>query len=91
MPGGDGNGVYDDLIDDGIVESLLILGLAAVLVVLIVYRQHRQLAHRRVEDAARAQQGAVPNGAVPAEGDRGLFPPFGDPEFRDWAAGGVGH
>lgn len=90
MPGGDGNGVYDDLIDDSMVESLLIIGLIALLVFLVWYRQQRQVAHRRVVDAARAQQGEAPMGAGQAE-DRGMFPQPGDPAFNDWAAGGIGH
>lgn len=92
MPGGDGNGIYDDLIDDSMLETLMILGLAATLVFLIYYRQQRQLAHRRGEreDAARAQ------GELPAVGGDeaqpgGLFPQPGDPAFNDWAAGGIGH
>jgi SEL1 protein len=47
MPGGDVDGLYEDAIDDGILESLIIIGLAAALVVLIYYRQQHQLAHRR--------------------------------------------
>ncbi|PQE03262.1 ubiquitin- ligase sel1 ubx2 protein [Rutstroemia sp. NJR-2017a BBW] len=31
MPGGDADGLYDDLIEDGIIESLIIIGLAAAL------------------------------------------------------------
>lgn len=87
MPGGDADGLYDDILDDGLVESLIIIGLAAALVFLIVYRQQRQEAHRRGEQPANAQQqpanGEVQNG--------GLFPQPGDANFNDWAAGGVGH
>jgi SEL1 protein len=93
MPGGDSDGFYDDIIDDGIIESLVIIGLAAALVFLIYYRQQHQLAHRRGEVAAR-----VPAGDQPADGqhpqplnDRGVFPQPGDPELNDWVAGGVGH
>jgi hypothetical protein len=50
MPGGDD---YYDEIDDGIVESLIIVGLAAALVFLVYYRQQRQVNHRR----AMEQQG----------------------------------
>ncbi|KAH8649419.1 hypothetical protein BGZ60DRAFT_389799 [Tricladium varicosporioides] len=94
MPGGDSDGFYDDIIDDGILESLIIIGLAAALVFLIYYRQQHQLAHRRDQAVAPAQ------GAQPAaqgqeqqnrQEDRGLFPQPGDPEFVQWAAGGVGH
>ncbi|CAD6445418.1 27f8a0ef-c465-4a98-83bd-248810f2d51e [Sclerotinia trifoliorum] len=90
MPGGDADGLYDDILDDGLVESLIIIGLAAALVFLIVYRQQRQEAHRMGEGAAaNAQQNAQPlNGEVP---NRGLFPRPGDANFDDWVAGGVGH
>ena len=93
MPGGDADGMYDDILDDGIVESLVIIGLAAALVFLIYYRQQRQLAHRQNE-AARAQpegQEAVAGEQPQAPGERGLFPQPGDPAFGQWVAGGVGH
>merc|ERR1711977_796572 len=61
MPGGDADGMYDDIIDDGIVESILIIVLAAALVFLTYYRQQRQQAHRR------------DNGLFPQPGD----PDFG--------------
>ena len=89
MPGGDADGLYDDLIEDGIIESLIIIGLAAALVFLIVYRQQRQEAHRRGAGAgADAQRQAV---GGQAQQDRGVFPQPGDPNFNDWMAGGVGH
>jgi SEL1 protein len=96
MPGGDADadGLYDDPLDDGILESLIIIGLAAALVFLIYYRQQHQLAHRRGEEAARArQQGeqAAPEAQQPQPEDRGLFPQPGDPEFQQWVAGGIGH
>lgn len=90
MPGGDADGLYEDVLEDGIFESLLIICLAAALVFLIVYRQQRQEAHRRGEGAAANVQ---PN-AQPANEEapnRGLFPQPGDPNLNDWAAGGVGH
>ena len=95
MPGGDVDGLYDDIIDDGILESIIILGLAAALVFLIYWRQQHQLRHRRGEEAARGQQGnqAVQDEQrqqVPQE-NRGAFPQPGDPEFGAWVAGGVGH
>lgn len=95
MPGGDVDGLYEDIIDDGILESIIILGLAAVLVVLIYYRQQHQLAHRRGEEAARGQQvdQAAQDGQrqQPPHEDRGVFPQPGDLEFGQWVAGGVGH
>jgi SEL1 protein len=57
MPGGDG-GIAGDLgEDDGILESLVIVGLAAALVFLLMYRQQRQAqARRQEEENARRQQ-----------------------------------
>lgn len=83
--------MYDELIDDGIIESLIILTLAGALVFLIYYRQQRQLAHGRNEaDGAGEQENAqVAQRQQPQ--DRGLFPQPGDPDFRQWVAGGVGH
>ncbi|KAF4632481.1 hypothetical protein G7Y89_g5643 [Cudoniella acicularis] len=83
IPGGDSDGFYEDIIDDGILESLIIIGLAAALVFLVYYRQQHQLRHRRGEEAARAQ------GDLPApqgqeqqrQEERGVFPQPGDPEF----------
>ena len=93
MPGGDADGFYDDIIDDGILESFIIIGLAAALVFLIYYRQQHQQAHRRGEEAARVQQGEqpAPEGQQQPQEDRGLFPQPGDPDFGQWVAGGVGH
>jgi SEL1 protein len=96
MPGGDSDAFYDAIIDDGIIESLIIIMLAAALVGLIYYRQQHQLVHRRGEPAA-PQQGEQPaadgqaQNQPPQQEDRGLFPAPGDPEFGQWAAGGVGH
>ena len=87
MPGGDDD-LYDDLAEDGVLESFIILGLAAALIWLIYYRQQRQLAHRR-EEAERAQQDRLPL-PQPAE-NRGLFPQVGNPDFQQWVVGGVGH
>ena len=91
MPGGDDE-IYDDLVDDGILESFIIITLAAALVWLIYYRQQRQLAHRRQEEVARAQQAGQPE-PVPQEQqpDGGFFPQPGDPGFPGWVAGGIGH
>ncbi|KAK4144360.1 uncharacterized protein C8A04DRAFT_27814 [Dichotomopilus funicola] len=100
MPGGD---PLD--IDDGVMESVVILGLAAALVFLVMYRQQRQQqAARRREEEARLrqqqQQGGVQPGAVAAgnpqqpqqQQQHGAFAPRpGDPNFGQWAAGGFGH
>lgn len=90
MPGGDADGMYDDILDDGILETLIVLGLAGALVFLIYYRNQRQMVHRRNEEVAAAGHQEVPQGPPPAE-DRGLFPQPGDPNFNDWVAGGIGH
>ena len=91
MPGGDADGMYDDIIDDGIVESILIIVLAAALVFLIYYRQQRQQAHRRGQEAGAAQNGVVPERQQEQRRDNGLFTQPGDPDFGQWVAGGVGH
>jgi SEL1 protein len=96
MPGGDD---YFDDTEDGILESLLIVGLAAGLVFLLYYRQQRQLVHAR---AVQNQQANGVNGAglpdqpgqevaPPDRGDRGFFPDPGEPEFHQWIAGGIAH
>lgn len=96
MPGGDSDGFYDDNIGDvdGLLESLIIIGLAGALIFLIYYRQQHQNAHRQGE-AARGQADAAPVDRAAQEqqqqDDRGVFPQPGDPEFGQWAAGGVGH
>ncbi len=86
MPGGDD---YYDEIDEGILESLLIIGLASALVFLVYYRQQRTLNHRREVE----QQGqGVPAPPLPGQQpDGGFFPPPNDPNFNQWVAGGFGH
>jgi SEL1 protein len=90
MPGGDADGLYDDIIDDGILESLIIIMLAGALVVLIYWRQQHQLRHRGEQQAAGVQR-QEQNGQQPQQQDRGLFPQPGDPDFNAWVAGGIGH
>jgi len=93
MPTGD-DGLPDD-IDDGVLESLIIVGLAAALVFLIYYRQQRRQAHAREQEEARRRQGGGQNIAqgLPRadERDRGVFPRPGDPGLANWVAGGIGH
>ncbi|KAI9663993.1 MAG: ERAD-associated protein [Bathelium mastoideum] len=98
-----GDEIYDE-IDEGILESLVILGLVGLLAWLVWYRQQR-LERRRREAEERARGGGViadPNGggvvgeerapAVPGQQpDGGFFPPPEDPNFNQWIAGGVGH
>ena len=88
MPGGDD---FYDIIDDGIIDSLIIIGLAATLAFLVYYRQQRQTNHQRETQRQQGQAGA---GVPPLPGqqpDGGFFPPAGDPNFGQWVAGGVGH
>ncbi|KAG9236824.1 ubiquitin-protein ligase-like protein Sel1/Ubx2 [Amylocarpus encephaloides] len=94
LPGGDSDGLYDDIIDDGMIEALIIIGLVAALVFLIYYRQQHQLTHRRGEATARVEAGDQPAAEGPPQQqqeDRGVFPQPGEPEFGQWVAGGVGH
>lgn len=81
---GNTDGLYDDNAEDGVLESLIILGLCAALVFLILYRQQRQQPQRR--EAAEIQ-----NGGLAAPEQQGIFPNRGEPEFAQWAAGGIGH
>ncbi|KAL3423511.1 ubiquitin-protein ligase sel1 [Phlyctema vagabunda] len=90
MPGGDADGLYEDILDDGFLESLIIIGLAAALCFLIYYRQQHQLAHRRENQNDAAEQPA--DQPLPGQQpDGGFFPQPGDPNFAGWAAGGIGH
>ena len=92
MPGPDGEYYGDEELDDGIFESLAIVGLAAVLGVLVYWRQQRQLEARRRQEAEQGQGQAQGDGQVAGQQqDGGFFPPPGDPNFNAWAAGGVGH
>jgi len=92
MPGGD-DFLGDDL-DDGLLESVLIISLAAALAVLVMYRRRRQEERDR-QQRQHGNNAAVGNvqqqNANVHQQDRGLFPQPGDPEFPGWAVGGVGH
>ncbi|KAF2707259.1 HCP-like protein [Pleomassaria siparia CBS 279.74] len=96
MPGGDSDYSYDD-IDSEILESLVILSLAAALAFLLYYRNQRQ---RRQEEARRTEQqrqmanqaaAQPPPPPLLQQEDRGVFPGPDDPEYLNWAAGAVGH
>ena len=98
MPGGDDD-YYDD-IDESLVESFIIIGLAATLAFLVYYRNQRQAGHRRAaeQQEQQAQAGGVAVAdqpqpqVVPAQqADGGFFPPPDDPNYGVWVAGGVGH
>lgn len=99
---------YDDIdvdFEDGVLESLIILGLAATLVVLVYVRQQRALRRGAQQQQQQGQQqqpgaGGLGNANVNAnangnnnagDNDRGLFPRPGEPDFAQWAAGAVGH
>ncbi|QBZ60498.1 hypothetical protein PoMZ_07440 [Pyricularia oryzae] len=94
MPGGDA--ALPAELEEGLVETLIILGLAAALAFLVYYRQHRQQQHREenarrlgaaIQQQALQQQAGVMGGAAAAGGhvqadDTGVFPRPDDPEFR---------
>ena len=98
---------YMDEIDESIIESLVILGLAGALAFLVYYRQQRQNNHRREmerqqqqsqsqqqqgADQVPEQQGATQDAPMAGQqADGGFFPPPEDPNFGQWVAGGVGH
>lgn len=84
ITGSDGEPFGDEFDDEGVLDSLIILGLAAVIVFLIYYRQQRQRAHRQAEEEAAARAGLVPP-PMPQPGAPG------DPHFQAWGAGGLGH
>lgn len=87
MPGGDD--FYDEF-DEGVLETLGIIALTAVLAFLVYYRQQQQLNNRRAQEQGNPQAADGANGPERQE-DRGFFPAPDDPEFMNWAAGGVGH
>ncbi|OAP64334.1 hypothetical protein AYL99_00306 [Fonsecaea erecta] len=109
QPGGGGD-VYGadewDEIDDGLVESLIIIALAGALALLVYARQARQ---RVLEEERRQAQNQNQNqhqapapqqpqpqpqpgrGDGDGQQDRGMFPPPGDLDWNNWVAGGIGH
>ncbi|KAK4197851.1 hypothetical protein QBC40DRAFT_284721 [Triangularia verruculosa] len=92
MPGGDG----PDFDEDGVLDSLIILGLVSALAFLLMYRAQRQ--QRQEEARRREQQGVIVGGqqqplnggAAPAAAGA-PFPQLGQPGFGGWGPGGVGH
>ena len=95
LPGG--NDDYYDELDESILESLIIVGLAAALAFLVYYRQNRQANHNRDQQQqgqGHQAEGQAPDGQPLLPGqqpDGGFFPPRDDPGFGGWVAGGVGH
>ena len=89
MPGA-ADDFFDEEIDDGLIEMLVIIGLVGALALLIYYRQQRQLAERRRLEQQQQQQ-ADGQPQQPPQPQRGFFPPPNDPDFANWVAGGIGH
>ncbi|KAF3764400.1 HCP-like protein [Cryphonectria parasitica EP155] len=94
MPGGDDphyHGVDDD---EGLVDTVIIMGIAISLAFFVYYRQQRERALQARRQGDQQQQGgnaggaAAPAPAPPAQDNGGFFPPAGDPNFANWAAGG---
>ena len=93
MPGGDAPHYPGEGEDDGIVDTMIIMGLALSLAFFVYYRQQRERAEQ-VRRQREQQQGGNAGGAAPAaaaQNNGGFFPPPGDPNFNQWVAGGVGH
>ena len=83
------DGYYDELdidIDEGFLEGLVIISLAATLLVLVYLRQQRNNRQREGNGGGGDAGGGGGN-----DGDRGFFPRPGEPEFAQWVAGGIGH
>ncbi len=90
MPGGDDDW-YDDA-NEGILDSLIIVGLLAALAFLVYYRQQRQINHQRaVQEQNQAQREQGQEQRPQEQQDRGMFPREDDPDFMPWVAGGIGH
>ena len=103
IPGGDD--YYPEDIEDGFIESLVIVTLAGALALLVYYRQQRQQARRRLEAEQRRRQQLYQAGGVQQDSavqqeepmmpgqhvNGGFFPPPDDPNFDAWRVGGVGH
>ncbi|KAK1837179.1 protein sel-1 1 [Podospora conica] len=91
MPGGD-PGMGE--VDDGIFESLAIVGLVGALVFLILYRQQRQqqAARQQAEQAERQQRQQQQGGGHAGGQDPGQQAGGPQPgDFRQWGAAAVGH
>lgn len=86
---GHSDGYYDDFefdIDESILEGIIIFALAATLLALIFIRQQRN------RQRPNENPGGAANPGAPGDGnDRGFFRQPGEPEFGQWAAGGIGH
>lgn len=106
MPGGDDyydDDIDSDILESLIIFALT--GALAFLLYYRTQRQRRQEEERvrqqQAQEQAQAQAQAQAHGGVgqqqppvqrqPPQEDRGMFPRPEDPEFLNWAAGGVGH
>ncbi|KAI5862979.1 HCP-like protein [Durotheca rogersii] len=94
-----GDDPLDDL--DGVIESLIILGLVSAILFLMYYRARRQQAHRQAEEDANARRQQQPPPQQQAwlgapwrpqqplreqgHGQGGLPPQPGNPGFEQWA------
>ncbi|KAK4673120.1 ERAD-associated protein [Podospora pseudopauciseta] len=85
MPGGDG----PDFDEDGVLDSLIIMGLVVSLAFLLFYRAQRQQrqeeARRREQEGGNIQPQQQP---PPAGAAQAPFPQLGQPGFGGWGAGG---
>lgn len=94
MPGDDTPHYAGEGDDDGFIDTLIIMGLALSLAFFVYYRQQRERAQREQQQQQQQQEGGgnapafVPG---PEQNNGGFFPPAGDPNLANWAAGGVGH
>lgn len=90
MPGGDAPH-FGDEDDEGYLDSMIIMGLAACLAFFVYYRRQREQAEARRQREQQQKGGQNGAPAPVAQNNEGFFPPAGDPNFAPWAAGGVGH
>ncbi|KAH7018370.1 ER membrane protein [Microdochium trichocladiopsis] len=91
ITGSDGEPMRDDFGDEGVLESVIILGLVAAIGALMYYRAQRQQAHQRQQEEAARQGGQVQAAAQAGQAGGFVAPGAGGPgEFAGWAAGGVG-
>jgi SEL1 protein len=77
----------------GLLESVMIIGLTFLLAVLLIWRRAREDTAEQARRRAREQeQGQAQEGHEQVQdGNEGVFPNRNDPEFMNWAVGGVGH
>jgi SEL1 protein len=79
MPGGDES--YYEEMDDSLLETLLIIGIAATLAFLVYYRQQRQLQQRRaVEGGLRVEPNAAAAGVAAAPVQAAIPQPTAAPQ-----------